>query len=52
MGEIVIMGIGFDRPTVTMPMTATKEELLKELTEQFIEGHKAELALAPEKVGE
>ena len=28
MGEIVIMGIGFDRPTVTMPMTATKEAII------------------------
>jgi len=28
MGEIVIMGIGFDRPTVTLPMTATKEEIV------------------------
>ena len=28
MGEIVIMGIGFDRPTVTMPMSATKEEII------------------------
>ena len=28
MGEIVIMGIGFDTPTVTLPMTATKEEIV------------------------
>jgi hypothetical protein len=28
MGEIVIMGIGFDRPTVTLPMSATKEQIV------------------------
>jgi hypothetical protein len=28
MGEIVIMGIGFDSPTVTLPMSATKEEIV------------------------
>lgn len=28
MGEIVIMGIGFDLPKVTLPMTATKEEVI------------------------
>ena len=28
MGELIIMGIGFDRPTVTLPMTATKEEIV------------------------
>ena len=28
MGEIVIMGIGFDRPTVTLPMSATKKEII------------------------
>ena len=28
MGEIVIMGIGFDRPAVTLPMSATKEEIV------------------------
>ena len=48
MGEIVIMGIGFDRPTVTLPMTTTKEELLKEL----LQAYKAEAELLPERMGE
>ena len=28
MGEIVIMGISFDRPTVSLPMSATKEQIV------------------------
>jgi hypothetical protein len=52
MGELIIMGIGFDRPTVTMPMTTTKEELREELIKQFLQAHKAELELLPERVGE
>ena len=48
MGEIVIMGIGFDRPTVTLPMTTTKEELLKEL----LQAYEAEAELLPERMGE
>lgn len=28
MGEIVIMGVGIDSPTVTLPMSATKEEIV------------------------
>ena len=31
MGQIIIMGIGFDQPTVALPMTATKEEIVKTL---------------------
>jgi hypothetical protein len=27
MGEIVIMGMGINSPTVTLPMSATKEEI-------------------------
>jgi hypothetical protein len=28
MPEIVIMGVGIDSPTVTLPMSATKEEIV------------------------
>jgi hypothetical protein len=28
MGQIIIMGIGFDQPTVALPMTASKEQIV------------------------
>lgn len=31
MPEIIIMGIGIDSPKVTLPMTATKEEIVEAL---------------------
>jgi hypothetical protein len=29
--EIIIMGVGIDSPTVTLPITATKEEIVEAL---------------------
>jgi len=31
MPEIIIMGVGIDSPTVSLPITATKEEIVEAL---------------------